>query len=84
MAERQFCAPALQARGASSGKYFPPTYCLERAAQCGQLVAQTAFPNSTAVLLELADRCRAMAAGSLGDDFKQVGAALHPPLGEVI
>lgn len=86
MAERHSCAPALQVRGASddalrkllSTNVPPRTPC-----PTGQLAAQTTFPNSKAVLLELADRRRSMPAESLGDDFKP-DAAPHPTLGDVI
>jgi hypothetical protein len=67
-----------------STKYFPPTYCLERAAECRQLAAQAGFPDSKALLFELAARWRAMAAESLGDDFKPIGTALNPSVGGVI
>ena len=62
-----------------SAKYFPPIYCLERAAECGRLASLTCIPDSKAILLDLAERWRAIVAESGGDGFRPVGLALHRP-----
>ena len=62
-----------------SAKYFPPIYCLERAAECGRLASLTCIPDSKAILLDLAERWRAMVAESGGNGFRPVGLALRQP-----
>jgi hypothetical protein len=62
-----------------SAKYFPPIYCLERAAECGRLASPTRNADGKAILSDLAERWRAMAAESRGDGFRPVGLALRQP-----